>query len=139
MLLTALGVSAGVLVGMGAFYWTGSAVPAEAAAFDCGSPVVLDGDTIDCGSRRVRLHGIDAPELPGHCRPGRQCSPGDPYASTESLRSLIGGQTLSCRQTDIDHYGRTVARCSANEVDLSCAQIDGGHAVRRYGWIWCGW
>ena len=29
---------------------------------------VVDGDPLRCGSERVRLLGIDAPELPGHCR-----------------------------------------------------------------------
>jgi endonuclease YncB( thermonuclease family) len=46
---------------------------------------VTDGDTIRCGDERIRLLGIDAPELPGHCRSGRNCAPGDPYASTSSL------------------------------------------------------
>jgi len=35
----------------------------------------------------------------------------------------------------IDVYGRTVARHSAGERDLSCEQIEGGFAVRRYGEI----
>ncbi|MGD9665589.1 MAG: thermonuclease family protein [Novosphingobium sp.] len=133
-----LGISSGVLIGMGAIYWSSSASRAEAASFQCNAPQVIDGDTLRCGNLRVRLDGIDAPEMPGHCRPGRKCTPGDPFASTESLRTLIGGKTLNCRKTDIDHYGRTVARCAAGEVDLSCAQIDAGQAVRRYGWIWCG-
>lgn len=42
---------------------------------------VTDGDTIRCGAERIRLLGIDAPELPGHCRSGRACAPGDPYGS----------------------------------------------------------
>lgn len=44
----------------------------------CVSPTVVDGDTLRCGSTRIRLSSIDAPELPGHCRPGRECTPGDP-------------------------------------------------------------
>ena len=35
---------------------------------------VIDGDTIHCGYTRVRLAGIDAPEMPGHCQPGRACT-----------------------------------------------------------------
>ncbi|MDD3798293.1 MAG: thermonuclease family protein [Novosphingobium sp.] len=85
----------------------------------------------------MRLQGIDAPELPGHCRPGRNCTPGDPYASTANLSRLVNGKTLECRKTDVDHYGRTVARCKAGDVDVSCAQIAGGYAVRRYAMILC--
>jgi endonuclease YncB( thermonuclease family) len=98
---------------------------------------VTDGDTFRCGGRRVRLQGIDAPEMPGHCRPGRDCTPGDPDASATNLRRMLRWHSVTCRQTDIDGYGRTVARCSAGEQDLSCAQIDGGFAVRRYGAISC--
>ncbi|WP_363738969.1 thermonuclease family protein [Sphingobium sp. LMA1-1-1.1] len=80
---------------------------------------------------------MDAPELPGHCRPGRECTPGDPYASTANLQSLVSGQAVECRQIDTDHYGRAVARCSAKGRDLSCAQVQGGFAVKRYGSLSC--
>lgn len=51
--------------------------------FTCQSVSVIDGDTFNCDGQRVRMAGIDAPELPGHCRPGRDCTPGDPFASTD--------------------------------------------------------
>ncbi|OYZ97482.1 MAG: nuclease, partial [Novosphingobium sp. 17-62-8] len=35
-----------------------------AVAVLCLSPTVHDGDTIRCGSERVRIANIDAPELP---------------------------------------------------------------------------
>lgn len=103
----------------------------------CSRPRVIDGDTINCGSRRVRLAGIDAPEMPGHCRPGRQCTPGDPDASRRHLDRLVVAP-LSCTTVDTDVYGRTVARCTtARGIDLSCAMIDSGHAVARYGPLYC--
>ena len=134
-MLVTLGVSIGGLIATSSIRWTSG--DASAADFECSSARVLDGDTFDCGSTRVRLHGIDAPELEGHCRPGRQCAPGDPHASTEHLRQLVSGVTVQCRQTDTDVYGRAVARCTAAKTDLSCAQIDGGYAIRRYGVIFC--
>ncbi|MBA4087300.1 MAG: nuclease [Novosphingobium sp.] len=105
--------------------------------FECSSVNVLDGDTFDCGSTRVRLQGIDAPELEGHCRPGRECAPGDPVASTDNLRRLATRNSVQCRKADTDAYGRTVARCTAGETDLSCAQIQAGYAIRRYALIMC--
>lgn len=104
---------------------------------ECSSVDVLDGDTFDCGSTRIRLEGIDAPELEGHCRPGRTCAPGDPHASTANLTRLTESGTIRCQRTDTDVYGRTVARCTVGETDLSCAQIEGGHAIRRYAPIEC--
>jgi endonuclease YncB( thermonuclease family) len=94
---------------------------------------VTDGDTIRCGWDRIRLAAIDAPEMPGHCRPGRQCTPGDPYASTANLKRLIGWGAVTLRVLDTDHYGRLVACVSAGGVDLSHAQVEGGFAVERYG------
>lgn len=112
--------------------------PGNRDTFTCKSPSVTDGDTVRCGAARVRLASIDAPELPGHCRVGRICTPGDPWASSDHLRQVIGDRPLSCRRVDTDRYGRTVAFCSAGGTDLSCAQVTSGHAVVRYGRLSCG-
>jgi endonuclease YncB( thermonuclease family) len=105
--------------------------------FTCARLRVIDGDTFACGQRRVRLQGIDAPELAGHCRPGRRCTPGDGVASRAHLQQLVAWSQVQCRQTDTDVYGRTVARCSAGRQDLSCAQVAAGQAVLRYAPITC--
>jgi micrococcal nuclease len=65
---------------------------------------VADGDTIRCGDERVRLLAIDAPELPGHCKGSRVCAPGDPYASTDSLRQAMTGD-LTIDRVGEDRYG----------------------------------
>ena len=105
--------------------------------FTCSAVDVTDGDTFRCDGRRVRMEGIDAPELPGHCREGRDCVEGDPIASTRNLQRLISAGEVVCRTTDTDRYGRTVARCFAGEKDLSCEQVRGGFAEYRYAWIKC--
>src|SRR3546814_4753345 len=43
------------------------ATTSDAGAIAC-RPTVVDGDTLRCGGTRIRLQGIDAPEMPGHCR-----------------------------------------------------------------------
>ena len=102
----------------------------------CSTIVVTDGDTFRCNGKRIRLAHIDAPELPGHCRAGRSCTPGDPFASKAYLRSLTS-YPVTCRAIDTDKYGRTVAFCEANGKDLSCAMVQSKHAVRRYGALDC--
>lgn len=124
------------LVSLAGLWWSVDAARAE-TSFTCQSVRVTDGDTFDCDGKPIRMVGIDAPELPGHCRPGRECTPGDPYASTENLRRLLSAGSVECRKTDTDVYGRTVARCTAGKADLSCQQIEAGFAVRRYGFISC--
>lgn len=110
-----------------------------AAVFACASPAAIDGDTLRCaGIGRVRLIGIDAPELAGHCRQGRACTPGDGPAARRALRSLIAGQRVICAQQARDRYGRVLALCNAAGRDLSCAMIARGHAVARYAPLQCG-
>jgi endonuclease YncB( thermonuclease family) len=121
-----------LVIGASAF----SAVSEGKYNITCDVANVIDGDTFDCDGERIRLAGIDAPEMPGHCRKGRRCTPGDPYASQRYLYRLATGH-IECRRVDTDKYGRTVARCRADGEDLSCAMIASGHAVRRYGFIIC--
>lgn len=103
----------------------------------CRNPRVTDGDTLRCGDTRIRLEGIDTPEMAGHCREGRACTPGDPVAAKNNLQRLDHKGELQCEQTDTDHYGRAVARCTVANVDLSCEQVRSGHAVFRYSRINC--
>lgn len=70
--------------------------------------VAIDGDTLRCGEERIRLLGIDAPELPGHCQEERECVPGDPFASKKALESAVRGPAMIKRQGQ-DTYGRTLA------------------------------
>lgn len=104
-------------------------------AISCYNPYIIDGDTIDCGGHRVRLANIDAPEI-SDCRPGRECVSGDPYAAKDYLQSLTRGK-VTCIQSDMDHYGRIIALCEAQERDLSCAMVDANHAIERYGHLRC--
>lgn len=104
-----------------------------AAALACTS-VATDGDSIRlCSGERVRLLGVDAPEL-SRCRPGRVCALGDPIASRDNLRRLIDGKALKIERIAKDRYGRTIARVRVNGRDLSCAQLAGGYATYKRQW-----
>src|SRR4051812_28506572 len=92
--------------------------------------MAVDGDTLRCGQELIRLIGIDAPELPGHCREGRHCAPGDPLESKRSLEVLTRGTAVISREGR-DQYDRTLARVRVDGVDLSCAQLAAGHAIYR--------
>lgn len=89
--------------------------------------------TLRCGQERIRLLGIDAAELPGHCVEGRRCAPGDPVASKAALADASRGSATIERQGR-DVHGRTLARIRVNGIDLSCSQIASGHAIYRPDW-----
>lgn len=110
----------------------GSAPPAAYSDTITGCRVT-DGDTIRCGDERIRLLGIDAPELPGHCRTGRDCAPGDPVASTDNLRDAMTGE-LHIERVGEDRYGRTLALVAGAKGDLSCWQLQHGQAVYKPKW-----
>lgn len=96
-----------------------------------GATRIIDGDSLMVGGVEVRLYGIDAPELHQRCdRDGREVQCGREAA--RALVALIAGQPVSCRRRDRDRYGRTVAICTVEEVDLGRAMVAAGHAV-AYG------
>lgn len=100
-----------------------------AAVFLCASPSITDGDTVSClDGTRVRLAAVDAPEIT-QCRKGRVCAPGDGQKAKRVLAQIVGGRSLSCRQTGTS-YNRVVAWCSVGGQDLSCAMWQSGAAVR---------
>lgn len=96
--------------------------------------VVIDGDTLKCGSEHIRLLGIDAPELPGHCRKGRVCVAGDPYTSRDSLQAVIRSGPARIQRVGKDRYGRTLAEVWSGGRNLSCWQIKQRAAVYVARW-----
>lgn len=100
------------------------------AVIACTAPSVHDGDTLRCGPQRIRLFGVDAPEL----RRGQ--TPAEPlaYEARDLLISLTRGR-VGCRVVDHDRYRRNVARCwSDASPDINAALIRSGLATeyRRY-------
>ncbi|MPZ57179.1 MAG: nuclease [Rhizobiales bacterium] len=100
---------------------------------------VLDGDTFDARVRvwpgleittKVRLRGIDAPELRARCTEERIKA----EAARDALAALLAQGRVGISQVSLDKYGgRIVAEASARNVaNLSEALLAGGH-VRRYG------
>lgn len=93
---------------------------------------VTDGDTIRIGSERIRLLGIDAPEIHG-CRKGRICVPGDGHASKRSLEALMGGK-ISVQRVGQDRYGRTLAQVYVGGRNVACEQLRRGQAAYVAKW-----
>lgn len=93
-----------------------------------------DGDTLASGGQRLRLHGIDAPEMRQSCtRQGRAYACGE--EARRALARILGGGMVACEALDTDRYGRRIVRCTnAEGQDISAALVAEGWAVayRRY-------
>jgi len=115
-----------ILIGLIGFLFL--SIPAHAQE-TAGRATVIDGDTIEIGGTRIRLHGIDAPESRQMClntaRKEYRCGQRAAFA----LADKIGSATVSCRRTDKDRYGRIVAICTSRGVDISQWMARQGWAV----------
>ena len=107
---------------------------ASAAGDLTGVASVIDGDTVEIHGRRVRLHGIDAPESAQLCeRPGGErwrCG----QRAALALADHIGRVPITCRGRDTDRYDRVVAVCFKGSEDLNAWLVAQGWAMayRRF-------
>jgi endonuclease YncB( thermonuclease family) len=100
-----------------------------------GTAVVLDGDTLDVDGRRVRLHGVDAPEKGQTCKSAAGAAWNCGEAAKAALARMVDGRRLVCQQRDIDRYRRIVAVCFRGKDDINAALVVAGWALayRQYG------
>lgn len=85
-----------------------------------GKAYVIDGDTLVISQTRIRLFGIDAPEL------------NHPYGKKAkwALVTLCKGQAIRAEISAEDAHGRTVARCFLPDGrDLSAEMVKMGLAL----------
>jgi len=98
-----------------------------------GRPHVADGDSIAIGSRRVRLEGIDAPELTQTCRrEGRTIDCG--RLARQHLIGRIGDAPVECTGSQNDRYGRLLATCRAWGTNLNAAMVSASWAIAYGGY-----
>lgn len=94
----------------------------------------MDGDTLVLGDTRIRLFGIDAPEMLQNCTDTHGTEWGCGAWSKAVLERLTQGG-VSCDARDIDRYGRTVAVCvGADGDDINAAMVAAGaaYAYEKY-------
>ncbi|NCP11144.1 MAG: thermonuclease family protein [Sphingomonadales bacterium] len=93
-----------------------------------GRAEVIDGDTFDLGGTRIRLYGIDAVEHAQSCSTdGKAWACGE--AATRRLRSMLGTSAVQCERKDSDAYGRTVATCKVDGIDVAAVMVEDGWAT----------
>ena len=106
------------------------AAPGERERLE-GVAKVVDGDTFIVGSTRVRLIGIDAPESsqPCHGDGGEwACGP----SATAAVAELIGATAVDCEVYGHDRWGRALAVCYQNGLDINAEIVRMGWALAWY-------
>ena len=107
-----------------------------------GFPKVVDGNTIHIKSYKIRLEGIDAPEIKQKCK--------KPYlqimffnfqkdyncglVSKKKLTQKIANKPVKCILLGKDRYKRYLAKCLKGTIDLNRWMVRNGYAIayRKY-------
>ena len=76
-----------------------------------GKPRVVDGDTIQINQTKIRLHGIDAPEMKQTCRTSKGKEQMCGVLAKQALEKLVRGQDVTCKGDTRDRYKRLIAVC----------------------------
>ena len=110
-----------------------------------GIPKVVDGDTIHIKSYKIRLEGIDAPEMRQKCKKEKlkiSSTIGftfyeDYYCgkeSKENLEAKVYGSKIKCVSSSKDRYNRYLATCFKDKLNLNQWMVRNGYAIayRRY-------
>ena len=93
-----------------------------------GKAYVTDGDTVKIGDSRIRLHGIDSPESAQTCMVDDSPWPCGRRA-TDALIEKVKGSEINCIEKNKDRYGRIVAVCWRDDVDLNSWMVAEGWAL----------
>ncbi len=99
-----------------------------------GKPRIVDGDTIEIGGTKIRLHGIDAPESKQTCKK----ADGSDYfcgeMATFALAEIIETHWITCKGETTDRYKRRIAVCYAGPYDINAEMVRRGWALayRKY-------
>ncbi|MBF9232104.1 thermonuclease family protein [Microvirga sp. BT350] len=98
-----------------------------------GRAYAVDGDTIRLRDTRIRLKGIDAPELDQTCLKAGQSYPCGEQARN-ALIAIILKQQVECRLSGRDRYKRPLAHCAVGGKDIGARMVEEGWAVAYGGY-----
>jgi endonuclease YncB( thermonuclease family) len=127
-----------VLLALGGIYVM--LVPDPGRPFRSEPPLVgrasaVDGDTLRLGSTRIRLVGLDAPELDQVCTDAAGATWTCGEAARSALGQIVAGGPVSCASQGYDQYGRVLARCRVAGTDAGARIVAQGLAIANGDYV----
>ena len=110
-----------------------------------GVPKIIDGDTVHINTKKIRLEGIDAPEIKQQCKKpfltislrigfqfNKNYSCG--VTSKKKLIDKIDNSKIKCISSSKDRYKRFLATCYKDKINLNKWMVRNGYALayKRY-------
>jgi endonuclease YncB( thermonuclease family) len=94
-----------------------------------GPATVVDGDKIEIAGQRIRLYGIDAPELSQTCldKDGIRYRCGQ--IAADQLEALIAQRPVTCFEITRPGWGRVVAKCRIEDTRIGRWMVRNGFAL----------
>ena len=94
---------------------------------------IVDGDTIHLKGNKIRLLGIDTPEMKQFCKDeGGILWPCGRRARDMLVGLIQAGDEVKCHITGQDRYQRLLGRCFSSGLDVQKALIAAGFGVAEY-------
>ena len=96
---------------------------------------ITDGDTIKIGKEKIRLFGIDAPEIKQICKNKNN----NPYACGQESKNFLASllkinlnNKIYCYHSERDRYNRIIGECfigANSSININAKMVSYGHAV----------
>lgn len=102
---------------------------ANAAETISGVPRIVDGDTLEIATTKIRLASIDAPESDQVCLDANHKRWACGIEAHDRLVNYIANRSVDCVPTGKDAYKRTLAMCTVAGEDLNRWIVQQGWAL----------
>jgi endonuclease YncB( thermonuclease family) len=118
-----------IISGVAATYLLLASCNSWAAEIVSGVPRIVDGDTVQIGSTKIRLMGIDAPETDQLCLDSKGENWACGVASRDELIRFSKDRDWDCDIVGTDRYGRSLGKCFVEGDDISKWMVRSGWAL----------
>ncbi|MBH87867.1 MAG: nuclease [Pelagibacterales bacterium] len=95
---------------------------------------VIDGDTVKFNNKKIRLHGIDTPEIKQLCKNTKNENYKCGVKAKLALINLINNNKIKCLIHGKDKYKRLIGTCFIKNLNINAWLVKNGWALayRKY-------